>query len=108
MDVYRQHVNAPLIVSVIVDPNVKIRIDKTIRILNQNGRHTLLKVCGLIYFEDYHFVARIIDADGNIWYNDGKSNGRLSSNDGTLQSISNNNILQRGTQKLIATVYAQM
>ncbi len=30
------------------------------------------KLCGLIYLGDFHFTARIICSNGNIWYHDGK------------------------------------
>ena len=107
MDMYKHHIQTPVLVSVLVNPNGKIWVDKTTQIQNQNGRNTILKWCGLIYFEDYHFVTHIIDADGQIWYNDGKSMGHISSINGTLQSITDDNIWRQGMQKLIATVYAQ-
>jgi hypothetical protein len=32
------------------------------------------KLCGLIYFDAEHFIARIIDVDGDIWCYDGLRN----------------------------------
>lgn len=29
------------------------------------------RLIGMIYFRGYHFTARIIDANGDIWYHDG-------------------------------------
>ena len=57
MDKYTSFVNAPEFIPVIVDSGCKIYVDKIIIIMNQNGRNTILKLRGLVYFEDFHFVS---------------------------------------------------
>ena len=66
-----------------------------------------LNLCGLIYYKNFHFTCRVVDLDGKIWYNDGKSMGRSSTIDGTLQSITEDSIWSRGEQSLVAAIYAQ-
>ena len=107
MDPYASFVKAPNIISVILDSRCKITIDKTIKIMNQNGRNTILYLKGLIYFGNFHFVARVITSDKRIWYNDGRSMGRVSTLDGTLRSESNENLWERGSNILAAAIYAQ-
>ena len=29
------------------------------------------RLCGLVYFSNWHFTARVITEDGNIWFHDG-------------------------------------
>ena len=84
MDPHTTFVKAPKIISVILDASCKITIDKTIKIMNQNGRNTILHLKGLAYYGDFHFVCRVITMDERIWYNDGKSMGHISTVDGTL------------------------
>lgn len=107
MDVSAGFVKAPKIISVLINPRHNINIDKTVKIMNRNKRNTILQLRGLMYFEDFHFVSRIVDVQGKLWYNDGKAMGRISTIDGTLRSTSNDAILKRGTKILVAVIYAQ-
>ena len=84
MDPHTTFVQAPKIISVILDARCKIIVDKTIKIMNQNGRSTILYLRGLVYYGDFHFVCRVITTGERIWYNDGKSMGHTSTVDGTL------------------------
>lgn len=34
-----------------------------------------LNLRGVIYFKDYHFTARVWDANGNVWFHDGQTTG---------------------------------
>ena len=76
--------------------------------MNQNGRNMVLNLRGLLYFEDFHFVSWTVDIDGVIWYNDGRSMGFVSTIDGTLQSMSNDDLWNKGSNVLVAVLYAQM
>ena len=84
MDLHNSFVKAPKIISVIFNTSCKITIDKTIKIMNQHGRNTILNLRWLVYFENFHFVCRVVSIDERIWYNDGKAMGRISTIDGTL------------------------
>ena len=92
MEKYLGFVKAPIIISVLVDPGHRVSVDKYVRIKSQNGKNTVLNLCGLIYYKNFHFTCRVVDLDGKIWYNDGKSMGRSSTIDGTLQSITEDSI----------------
>lgn len=98
---------APRIVSVLINPAYRLKVDRSVKIMNHSGRNTIVHLRGLIYFEDFHFVCRVVDAQGRIWYNDGKAMGRISTMDGTLRNTTNENILKRGTKTLVAVLYAQ-
>ena len=39
------------------------------------GHNVLYRLCGIIYFGEFHFVCRIIDKSGEIWYHDGVQTG---------------------------------
>jgi hypothetical protein len=84
-----------------------VSVDKYVRIKSQNGKNTVLNLRGLIYYKNFHFTCRVVDLDGKIWYNDGKSMGRSSTIDGTLQSITEDSIWSQGEQSLVAAMYAQ-
>lgn len=40
------------------------------------------RLIGTIYFGGFHFTCRIIDSNGDIWYNDGVNTGRSSEHEG--------------------------
>ena len=54
MDLSNSSVKAPKITSVILNTNCKMTIDKTMKIMNQNGRNTISNLRGLVYFENFH------------------------------------------------------
>ena len=107
MDICNSFVKAPKIISVILNTNCKIIIDKTMKIMNQNGRNTILNLRGLIYIENFHFVCRVVSMDERICHNDGKAMGCISTIDETLQSVSNDDLWNRGSKVLIAAIYDQ-
>ena len=107
MDICNSFLKAPKIISVILNTNFKMTIDKTVKIMNQNGGNTILNLRGLVYFENFHFVCGVVSMDERIWYNDGKTMGHISTIDGTLQSVSNDNLWHRGSKVLVVAIYAQ-
>ena len=84
MDPQTTFVKAPKKISVILDARCKITIDKTIKIMNQNGRNTILYLRELVYYGGFHFVGRVVTMDERIWYIDVKSMACISTVDGTL------------------------
>ena len=62
---------------------------------------------GIISFENFHFVSQVIDIDGQIWCNDGRSMGHISVIDCTLISLPNDEIWKRETKILVGVIYAQ-
>ncbi|KZP04092.1 hypothetical protein FIBSPDRAFT_767963 [Athelia psychrophila] len=43
--------------------------------LKVGGHRKTLKLRGIIYYKDYHFTSRIWDANGAVWFHDGKTSG---------------------------------
>ncbi|KZP15812.1 hypothetical protein FIBSPDRAFT_749654 [Athelia psychrophila] len=43
--------------------------------LKISGLRNALKLRGIIYYKDYHFTSRIWDANGVVWFHDGKTSG---------------------------------
>ncbi|RDX40901.1 hypothetical protein OH76DRAFT_1365452 [Lentinus brumalis] len=35
----------------------------------------MYRLCGIVYHKPSHFVSRIIDKSGGVWYHDGIANG---------------------------------
>ncbi|KAH8071792.1 hypothetical protein BXZ70DRAFT_903014 [Cristinia sonorae] len=58
-------------VEVLVTPSIQL-----------NNQQYVLK--GLIYLGCEHFVCRVIDAQGKVWYNDGIETGRLCIEEGNF------------------------
>ena len=44
------------------------------------------RLCGMVYFGDYHFTSRIITADGEIYFNDAIKHGRSYQYEGIFNS----------------------
>ena len=64
-------VKAPKLISVFIDAQQRININKNVKLMNKTGRNTILNLRGLIYYADFHFVSRVINVQGRLWYNDG-------------------------------------
>ena len=47
---------------------IKVKVDNQISI---PGYHQLYRLCNIMYFGSSHFVAKIIDKLGGVWYNNG-------------------------------------
>ena len=45
------------------------------------------RLCGLIYYKDFHFTCRIISPNGSIWYNDGIQTGSSSRYEAHIDSM---------------------
>ena len=59
LDQHAGLVKAPNIITFIINLIKKIGIDKTIKIMNKNGRNTILNLRSLIYFVNFHcFMSR--------------------------------------------------
>ena len=56
----------PFIAFIVYDTKAKY----TSQIILPN-QHQLYRLCGIVYYANNHFVAQIIDKQGDIWYHDG-------------------------------------
>ena len=70
-----QHVltydSAPCFIACIIhDIKVNIEIEITLTDLN-----TKYRPCGIVYYANFHFVCRVIDNSGDIWFYGGAKHG---------------------------------
>ncbi|KAK7022653.1 hypothetical protein R3P38DRAFT_2532685 [Favolaschia claudopus] len=73
----------PVLVFVLSSPD--ICIDTNLRLLVDNVG-TNYRISGVVYSGRKHFTSRIIEKNGDIWYNDGIETGEESVFEGVLQS----------------------
>ena len=73
-----QFTTHPYFVPLIVD-NVPMSVSLMVFI-----QDVAYRVCGLIYFGHEHFTVRIVDKEGQIWYNDGMTLGRECKYEGNI------------------------
>ena len=79
-----------------------IHIDATFTVSISNVE-TSYKLCGIIYFGDAHYTARVISDSGMVWFHDGIATGQELLYEGVLnqnENISLNNC--EGKDALIA------
>lgn len=58
---------------------------------------------GLIYLGSNHFVVRIVDVQGRIWFNDGMQNGRICVEEGNIINV-DPTMLQKARGKTLSCV----
>ena len=75
-------------------------------VFKKSGNNIPLYLRGIIYLGGYHFTARFIDSDGNIWFHDGQR-GHLAEKDGTLETTSDKELRTCRGRKLVLAIYAQ-
>ena len=63
----------PFLLFICHDIKVKVQNEFTFPGINQRYR-----LCGIIYFANYHFVCRVIDKSGGVWYHNGNENNNKS------------------------------
>ena len=83
-----------------------VTLSQTIKVMG-TSRSTILHLRGLVYHGGFHFTCRIIDPLGKIWFNDGISTGRTSTEDGWLRKISQPNLYTCRNKQLCLAIYAQ-
>ena len=86
-------------------PDEDIRTSHRIILATDDG-HVPLYLRGIIYSGRFHFTARIIHPDGNIWYHDGQK-GHLGEKDGSLKSKNDKDLRSCRGRKLVLAIYAQ-
>jgi hypothetical protein len=74
-----------------------------------NGKVANFKLRGLIYLGDFHFTARFVTSEGNIWYHDGKDRiAKTCIPDGHIKQIQEDDYWQtcRG-RSLVMSIYSK-
>ena len=88
-------------------PNTNIRISHKIVFINQDNEKTILHLRGIVYYGGYHFTSRVIDAEKNVWYSDGRQLGHVCQKEGELKLMNNETLRKHSGRKLMVAVYAQ-
>jgi hypothetical protein len=83
-----------------------ITLSQTIKVMGATCS-TILHLRGLVYHGGFHFTCRIIDPLGKIWFNDGISTGRTSTEDGWFGKVSQPNLHTCRNKQLCLAIYAQ-
>ena len=78
---------------------IKVKVDSQVSI---PGHQQLYRLCGIIYFGSSHFVARIIDKSGGVWYNDGYESGERVQYMGNIVNLSSKELIK--VKRYLATV----
>jgi len=67
---------------------------------------TTLHLRGIVYHADYHFTARIISSNRNVWYHDGIITEKTCINDGLLAGLTDAQLKGTRQKNLILSIYA--
>ena len=68
----------------------------------------LYRLCGVIYYTSNHFVCRIVDKSGNIWFHDGYKMGSTVKYVKNSTTMSNNGWLKTGNYKASGLIYTKI
>ena len=68
----------------------------------------LYRLCGVIYYASNHFVCRIVDKSGNIWFHDGYKMGSTVKYVKNSTTMSNNGWLKTGNYKASGLIYTKI
>ena len=82
---------------------VSVKVTQT---LDVDGHEYSL--CGLIYFGSFHFVSRIVDLNGMIWYNDGIQTGSVCLEEGNIENMSSKYLRRIKEKDLSTVVYVKL
>jgi hypothetical protein len=98
--------NDPPSILVFDTQSSSIKLNKKISFTYDN-QITTLKLRGIVYYGNFHFTARIISADGIIWYHDGMTTGCTTVREGRLDDAEYNALLHCRAKTLALAIYAQ-
>ena len=79
----------PEVIVLSVSSAYEIKISPTLTSCNSIGVESSLKLTGIVYFNLplAHYVARIIDKDGRVWYHDGMNTGTQCIYEGSISEF---------------------
>ena len=81
-----------------IDAGINVKWDSQ---LTMND--TVYRLCGMIYFADFHFTTRLITDIGDIWYQDSLHSPQSSIYKGNIESISGKT-LNKAKEKVLSVV----
>ena len=88
-------------------PNHRGILDREVHMRGINGRNTILRLKGIIYHGNFHFISRIITNDSKIWLHDGMTTGGNAMMEGNMRNITGNYLTQCKGKVVALAIYAQ-
>jgi hypothetical protein len=82
-----------------------LNIDNSVEVPGRKPRH--LKLRGIIYLGGYHFTARLINLNGNVWFHDGRTSRDTCEAQGQLASFDSSRLSACGSRKAVLAVYSR-
>lgn len=73
-----------------------------------NIQDTSYRLCGIIYHGNFHFTARILSENDEVWYYDGMSNQGWCENEGIYSEISATSIRKVKGRRMTILIYLKM
>ncbi|KDQ50646.1 hypothetical protein JAAARDRAFT_104478, partial [Jaapia argillacea MUCL 33604] len=78
-------------------------IEKDIKITAEDE----MSLRGIIYFGNFHYNARIVQANGDIWFNNGIVTGENSIYEGHISTFNRNDLNQKNSKYATALIYTR-
>ena len=86
----------------IINHEIKIIVDNEIVLPGIDIRYRL---CGIVYYANYHFVCRVVDKSGGIWYHDGQNNNNQVLYYGNIVNFSTKQLQSVGAFQMRMLLY---
>ncbi|KDQ51875.1 hypothetical protein JAAARDRAFT_97848, partial [Jaapia argillacea MUCL 33604] len=67
----------------------------------------VMSLRGVVYFGDFHYNARIIQANGDIWFNNGILTGENSIYEGHISTLNNTSLKYKNNKHATALIYTR-
>ena len=84
---------------------LKIGVESQIMI---PGHQHLYRLCGIVYFAPNHFVAKIVDKSGEIWYNDRFEMGEETEYIGNIVNMTSKDLLKHKRYSASLLIYTKL
>ena len=68
----------------------------------------MYRLCGIIYFHDFHFVSRVVEGNGDIWYHDGITQQESLAYVGNTVNIDKIDLNKAGSYKASVAIYTRL
>jgi hypothetical protein len=63
---------------------------------------------GIIHLGSYHFSAKIIDTNGDVWFHDGRVTGKICEHDGCFEDYNPYNLSVCHGKEAVLAIYASL
>ena len=83
---------------------VKLEVTAQIKLPEQG----IYRLCGLIYFGEFHFTSRIVDHSGEVYYHDGMKTGEKLVFEGNLLTLDSKKLHKAKKRRLSVLIYTNI